>query len=709
MTANLHSTLALRVAGLLDAGISASAIRAEHPLPPDDPQGAEAWILSVLDGAGCNVQELASPDAYRRERLNGVLIINQRADRYIIAFLDTAKEAIGFELISESGSEIITRSYVDDLVNDNPDLRAWLVTKEEFDELSPYSTYEKHWFFSSLVKNRRYLIQAGLASLLTNLFALTVSLFSLVVYNKIIPAQAMSSLAVLVVGVTIVLFMDYLVKVSRSKLLGIAGVDADLAIADKLFSRIVEAKYDTNRGSVGAIANTLKEYEQVREFLTSATVVAFFDAPFALLFLFVIWAVGGWMVVPVFLGVAILLVTALVLQPKLKRLAETGFEDGQSKHSVMVETLTGLETIKLLGAGGVMRSRFRRVLGRQVIIGEETKGYTHLATNFGQEIQQGVQVSVVAVGALSVTSGSAAFGAIIACTILSGKALVPFIQLSQMLLRINQVRTGYEALNKFMAKPLERDSENGYLSRGRLTGKIEVQDLNFSYEGQEKEALSGVSFSISPGEKVAIVGRVGSGKSTLGKLLSRLYDAKTGKVLISGIDIKQIDPSELRENIGYVSQEPWLIAGSIEENITLGNPYISSGDVLWAAKISGVSSFVDKNPQGYKVQVRERGEGLSGGQKQCVAVARAIVRKPPILILDEPTSSMDARTEKSFLEAFSKHDSGSTLIIITHRTSLISMVDKVFVMDDGKLVGSGPASQFLGKQSQTQSVERLES
>jgi ATP-binding cassette subfamily C protein LapB len=235
-----------------------------------------------------------------------------------------------------------------------------------------------------------------------------------------------------------------------------------------------------------------------------------------------------------------------------------------------------------------------------------------------------------------------------------------------------------------------------------------VQDINFSYEGQTTEALSGVSFSIASGEKVAVVGRVGSGKSTLGKLLSRLYDASSGKVLIGDIDIKQIDPSELRENIGYVSQEPWLIAGSIEENITLGNPYISSEDVLWAAKISGVSSFADKHPQGFKLQVKERGEGLSGGQKQCIAVARAIVRRPPILILDEPTSSMDARTEKSFLEAFSKHDSGSTLIIITHRTSLISMVDKVLVMDNGKLIGAGPSSQFLGVKTEALPQAKVE-
>ena len=699
MGANLPSDVAIRICGLLGSSVSSSAIRAEYPSPPSDIGERSAWILAVVDGAKCDVQEMASLTAYKNQRMRGVGFYSIPDGSYLLAFWDASKERMAFECLSPANVKSMAQDEVDDLLAVNSSVQGWLISKIEFDDASPYSKYERHWFFSSLVKNRKYLAQAGLASLLTNLFALTVSLFSLVVYNKIIPAHAMSSLAVLVVGVGIVLVMDYLVKVSRSKLLGIAGVDADLAIADKLFSRIVEAKFDSNRGTVGSIANTLKEYEQVREFLTSATIVAMFDAPFALLFLFVIWAVGGWMVVPVLVGVFVLLAITAILQPKLKRLAETNFEDGQTKHSVMVETLSGLETIKLLGAGGVMRARFRKVLSRQVVLGEETKGYTHLATNFGQEIQQGVQVAVVAVGALSVTNGGAAFGAIIASTILSGKALVPFIQLSQMLLRINQVKAGFQALDKFMAMPLERDAESGYLSRGRLSGSVEVSDLTFSYAGQEKQALSGVSFSISPGERIAVVGRVGSGKSTLGKLLSRLYDASQGKVLIGGIDIKQIDPSELRENIGYVSQEPWLIAGSIEENITLGNPYITPEDVLWAAKIAGVSTFVDKNPQGFRQQVKERGEGLSGGQKQCIAVARAIVRRPPILILDEPTSSMDARTERSFLDAFSQHAGESTLIIITHRTSLISMVDKVLVMDDGKLVGSGPSSKFLNSRT----------
>lgn len=705
MTTNIPTDVALRVSGLLDAGLSASAIRANYPVSPVDPDGIRSWLYSVLDGAGCEIQELASADAYNRERLNGVVLLELSEGEYILAFHDKSKEEMSFEKIFSNGTEGLQNEQVSQIILENPSIQAWLVQKNEFDEVSPYSQYERHWFFSSLVKNRKYLIQAGLASFLTNLFALTVSLFSLVVYNKIIPAQAMSSLTVLVFGVVIVLVIDYFVKVARSKLLGIAGVDADLAIADKLFSRIVEAKFDNNRGSVGAIANTLKEYEQVREFLTSATLVAFFDAPFALLFLFVIWAIGGWMVLPVFVGIVAILLLTFFLQPKLKRLAETGFEDGQTKHSVMVETLSGLETIKLLGAGGVMRARFRKVLGRQVTLGEETKGFTHLATNFGQEIQQLVQVSVVAVGALIVSTGSAAFGSIIACTILSGKALVPFIQLSQMLLRINQVKAGYKALNAFMEKPLERDASKGYLSRGRLKGEVEVSNLNFSYSGQEKKALDDVSFVIYPGEKVAVVGRVGSGKSTLGKLLSKLYDADSGKVLIGGIDIKQIDPSELRENIGYVSQEPWLIAGSIEENISLGNPHLTSEQVLWAAQIAGVSAFVDKNPQGFKLQVKERGEGLSGGQKQCIAVARALVRKPPILILDEPTSSMDARTEKSFLDSFSQHSGDSTLIIITHRTSLISVVDRVLVMDDGKLVGSGPASKFLTRRTKPEESE----
>ena len=554
---------------------------------------------------------------------------------------------------------------------------------------------ERHWFFGPIWRNRRFVYQAAVASLVTNIFALGTSVFSLIVYNKIIPAQALTSLAVLVSGMAILLIGDYIIKLTRAKFLSIVGEDSDQVIADQLFFKLLDIKFKDKTGSVGALANTLKEYEQIREFFTSAALIALIDLPFALIFLAFMAYIGGWMVVPVLCGIFVLVVSAYFFQPQLKKLSESSFEDGQSKHSVLVETLSGLESIKMLGAGGMLRRKFRKVLETQADSSEKIKKHTHAVSNLTQEVQQAVQIAVVATGAVMSTYGLGGFGAIIACTILSSKALMPFAQITQLMLRLNQIRTGYRALNEFMNLQSEHDHGKQYFQRGRLRSRIEFKDVSFRYQDQKTDALAGVSFVAEANQRLAIVGRVGSGKTTVGRLIARLYEAESGSIYVGDVDISQIDPSEIRENIGYVSQEPWLISGTLEQNITLGSINIRQEDFLWACETAGVAEFADKHPDGYKLKVRERGEGLSGGQRQCVAIARALVRRPPIYVFDEPTSAMDARTEKLFLERFKKANLNASLILITHRTSLLSLVDKVVVLDGGKVIGAGPTANFL--------------
>lgn len=401
------------------------------------------------------------------------------------------------------------------------------------------------------------------------------------------------------------------------------------------------------------------------------------------------------MVVPVVVGILILITSAYFFQPKLKKISEDSFQDSQNKHSVLIETLSGLESIKMLGAGGMFRRRFRKVLETQGESSEKIKKHTHAVTNLAQEVQQAVQIAVVATGAVMSTYGMGGFGAIIACTILSSKALMPFAQITQLMLRLNQIRTGYKALDDFMSLQSEHGDRKQYFQRGRLGSSINFKNISFRYVGQKTDALSDVSFFAEDKQRIAIVGRVGSGKTTVGRLIARLYEPTAGSIYVGHVDINQIDPSEIRENIGYVSQEPWLIAGTLEQNITLGSINVSQEDFLWACETSGVSEFADQHPDGYKMTVRERGEGLSGGQRQCVAIARALVRRPPIYVFDEPTSAMDARTERLFLERFKKANLNASLILITHRTSLLSLVDKVVVLDGGKVIGVGPTESFL--------------
>jgi ATP-binding cassette subfamily C protein LapB len=388
-------------------------------------------------------------------------------------------------------------------------------------------------------------------------------------------------------------------------------------------------------------------------------------------------------------------------------LAKHSFEDGQSKHSVLVESLTGLETLKLLGAGGFMRRRFRTVLERQADVSEQTKDHTHFSGNVAQTTQQMVQMAVVAVGAWLVKDGLFGYGAIIACTILSGKALGPIAQLSQLLVRLNQIKVSYEALNDLMKQSVEHPSDRSFLPRGRLRGEIEFKNVSFSYPGQQIPVLSDVSFKIRAGEKVAVLGHVGSGKTTISRLIGGLYTPDEGTIFIDGVDLRQIAPSELRENVGIVLQDIWLMSTSIEQNISLGAIDLTPEDVINAGRLAGVSDFADNHPDGYKLVLRERGESLSGGQRQAISLARALVRNPPIILLDEPTSSMDARSEQLFIQRFQQASLTSTLIIITHRTSLLSMVDRVIILEKGKVAGSGTTEQFLRAQTDRSSAESI--
>ena len=403
------------------------------------------------------------------------------------------------------------------------------------------------------------------------------------------------------------------------------------------------------------------------------------------------------MVIPVIVGIFILIGVTLLVQPRLKKLSESSQEESHDKHSVLVETLSGLETVKLLGAGGLLRRRFKSVVSKQAKSADEVKRHTFFSTNLTQEVQQGVQISVVTVGAITVTTGEYGYGAIIACTILSGKALLPFVQLAQLLSRLNQIITGYKSLDGLMRQPTEHKKGDGndFVRRGKYKGEISFEKVSYTYPNQDGFALEDVSFKIKQGEKIGIVGRVGSGKTTIGKLVTKLFPPKTGKILIDGVDIRQLDPSEIRENIGYVSQEPWLIAGTVEQNISFGATEIKTEQMIEAADVSTSSDFVNSHNKGFKQLLDERGEGLSGGQKQAITIARAIVKRPPILIFDEPTSSMDAKTEKNFIDRFKKYNSNATILLITHRTSLRALVDKVIVVDKGKIVGSGSVDAFL--------------
>ncbi|WP_245582878.1 type I secretion system permease/ATPase [Sediminimonas qiaohouensis] len=551
-----------------------------------------------------------------------------------------------------------------------------------------------HWFWSTLAQNRWAYAQVILAAMLANFLSLSTSLFIMVVYDRVLPNEAIESLIALTVGVGIALFFDFLIKSLRAGFIDRAGQRADMAMGRRIFDQLLDMQMGARKGSTGAMASTLREFETLREFFTSATLVAVVDLPFIVLFIGVVYLIGGPLALVPAIAVPVVLIVGIAVQPVLARLAEQSFADGQSKQSVLVETVVGLETIKSVGASRRMRARWEDAISRQSDHGMKSRAVTQFAINATAFTQQAAQVMIVFYGVFLITSGEASMGALIASVILTGRTLAPLAQLAQTLTRLNQARSSYRSLNALMQADSERPEGQSWISRPVLEGEITFQDVHFAYPDQAVDALRGVSFTIKPGEKVAILGRIGSGKSTIARLMLGLYQPKQGAVLVDGIDIRQIDPGDLRRNVGSVLQDVWLFSGTVRENISIGAIRPNDTDILKAARLSGVEDFISKHPSGYDLVLAERGEGLSGGQRQAISLARALVGHPPIVLMDEPTSSMDVQNEAAVIKNLKQELSDRTMVVVTHRTSLLELVDRIIVIDNGKVSMDGPKSML---------------
>ena len=552
-----------------------------------------------------------------------------------------------------------------------------------------------HWFWGPILRTRGVYLQVALAAFLVNIFAISSSIFSMIVYDRVIPNNATDTLIALLIGITIIFISDFLIRTVRGYFLDLASSQADSAIADSLFEQILDAQLQSRRGSTGALASTLKEFESIRDFLTSATLTTFIDIPFALLFLFIIFLIGGPIAWVPMIAIPVMLLAGLAVQPQLKKLIKESQEDGHHKHSILVETLSGLETIKSLGAGSLMRRRWQEAVAHQSHLGLKSRMLAQVAANVANTSQQFVQVAVVTVGAFLVQRGELGFGAIIACTILAGRAIAPMAQITQLLTRMNQTVTSYRALSRIMSQ--EREHQHGavFMERPEFKGAMEFREVTFSYPGASKPTLDKVSFQIAAGEKVAVVGKVGSGKTTIAKLILGLFKPDSGAVLIDGIDVRQIDPADLRRALGVVLQDVWLMGGTIKQNIALGGQHPSDQEILQAAHVAGVEDFVRQHPEGYGLRLGERGEGLSGGQRQAVAIARALLGKPTMLLFDEATSAMDAQAETQLMQRLQAEIGPRTFVTITHKSSMLQMMDKIIVLDGGRVSAQGTPDQLL--------------
>ena len=551
------------------------------------------------------------------------------------------------------------------------------------------------WFWGTISRNWWSYVQVLVAAALINLFALTTPLFIMTVYDRVIPNNAFETLYVLALGVGMVLGFDFLMKSLRGYFIDAAGKRADVMLACRIFDQVLDMRVEAKPASAGAFANTLREFETIRDFFTSATLATFVDLPFIVLFIAVIWLISGPVALVLAVAVPVVLFFGMLIQIPLNVVVRRNLREAEHKHGVLVETISGLETIKSIGAEGRMRRLWEDVVGLTASSSQKSRALSLSAVNFAALVQQLTSVDVVVYGVHLVAAGEMTVGALIACVILGSRAIAPLGQVAQLLTRFHQSMVSLKALDRLMNSPVERPPSKSFLHRPTLKGAIAFNDVGFTYPERDTPALIGVGFTIGAGERVGLIGRVGSGKSTVAKLILGLFEPSAGAITIDGTDIRQIDPIDLRKAIGYVPQDQFLFRGTIHDNITAAAPHADDDAALRAAGLAGIDDFVNRNPLGYDVAVGERGEGISGGQHQAVTIARALIRDPGILVLDEPTNAMDSRSESALARRLGEYLSGRTLVLMTHRASLLPLVDRVIVLDDGRVVADGPRAKVM--------------
>jgi ATP-binding cassette subfamily C protein LapB len=553
----------------------------------------------------------------------------------------------------------------------------------------------RSWFWGTLAQAWPIYAEVVVAAVLINVFALASPLFIMNVYDRVVPNNAIETLWVLAVGALTVFLFDFLLRILRGYFVDSAGKIADIKLAGRIFEQVLGIRMAARPASAGAFASNLREFESLRDFFTSASLVTLVDLPFVLFFVVIVAWIGGPIALVPAIAVPLVIGVGLLLQLPLNRVVRRTFKETAQKHGVLVESINGLETIKSIGAEGRMQRNWEQFVSSTARSGMRARFLSALGVNFAALAQNLVTVGVVIFGVYRIGEGLLTVGALVACTIITGRAMAPLAQVAGILTRYHQARASFDALDQVMGLPVERPPASRFLHRPELRGEVAFKNVTFSYPGQKFPALDGVSFVIKPGERVGLIGRIGSGKTTIEKLVLGLYEPDQGAVLVDGTDLRQLDPADLRRNIGCVLQDVFLFHGTVRDNITLGAPFADDRAVLRAAQIAGVEDFVARHPQGFDQNVGERGESLSGGQRQAVAVARALLLDPPILVLDEPTSAMDNGAENRFKQRLGEILAGKTLILVTHRASLLSLVERLIVLDAGRVVADGPKDEVL--------------
>ncbi|MGL5031774.1 MAG: type I secretion system permease/ATPase, partial [Aeromonas sp.] len=565
-----------------------------------------------------------------------------------------------------------------------------------FDERAPSTLQIKreHWFWSVIFKSRFLYKNVLLATFFINLFALITPLFTRVVYDKILPNFAFDTLWTISIGLVLVYIFEFIVKSLRGHFIDAAANRSDVILSSRIIAKLLGMRLDHKPISTGGFARNIQEFQYVRDFISSATMTATIDLPFALLFIAVILSISWQLVLVPVVGIVIITVYCLMIQRLLKYYSEQSSRFSMQRYATLIESIIGIETIKAMNAQAIFQSRWEESVSHAAIHASKIKKITDSLSNVSSFVQQSVNMGVIIVGVYLISEGLLTMGDLIAVTMLCGRALGPLIQLSGLSIKYNQAKAALHTVNEIMAAPDENKEDGKFTTKLSIDGNITLDNVSFSYQGNPSYGLKNVSLTIKKGEKIALIGHVGSGKTTLMRLLLGLYTPTEGTISFDGFNASQLHKAVIRDNMGYLPQEPCLFYGSIHENILLSKTMASDADIMMAVEKSGVASFTAADADGIMRQVGEQGQYLSGGQRQCVALARALLGEPAVLLLDEPTSAMDNGMEQ-FIKSQLVKNSEQTVIISTHRPSLLEVVDRIIVFEKGRIIADGPKSAIL--------------
>jgi ATP-binding cassette subfamily C protein LapB len=553
-----------------------------------------------------------------------------------------------------------------------------------------------HWFWSVAQRFWPNYSHVAIAAFIVNVLALATPLFIMNVYDRVIPNGAIASLIALSIGLLLAIIFDFVLRTVRSRIIDMTGKKLDVVLSAQIFEHVLSVKMAQRPTSVGILANQLRDFDSVREFFTSGSVVSAIDLLFAVLFIAVLYLIAGPLAWIPLLMLPTMIVLGLLLQRPLDRAMKRLQAESAARHGVLVESLSGIETVRATGAEARMQMAWERSVAATARSGEAVHFWASLALTSANTAQQITTLLMIVLGVFLILDGKLSVGALVAATMLAGRVLAPISGIAAVVARGTQALASLKAIDRVMSLERERPLERNYVKRRISEGRIAFESVTFRYPNSSENALEKVSFKIAPGERIGIIGRVGSGKTTVGRLLAGFYEPLEGRILLDGVDVRQYDPADLRTGVGFALQDTDLFFGKLRDNIALGKQDASDAEILEAARLAGVEGFIAGHPLGYDMPISEGGRSLSGGQKQAIGLARVLIREPKLLFLDEPTAHFDVRSEAEFVERLKALSARyMTIVVATHRLSLLALVDRLLLFDKGRVVADGPRDQVI--------------